>query len=197
MIPRMLAPVLLGTALAWSGAPQADAPSWQSAPGHRAGAPPGGAPAHGRAGGGGDGPATVEALGIRRGTCQREVLGGMLGGAVGGVLGARIGDGEGRLAATAAGAVIGYLVGSAIGRSMDELDEACVGQALERAPDRRTVAWVDRGEQARYELTPTRTFLDGGRTCRDYVIDALVDGRAQRVSGTACRNEDGSWSRAP
>jgi surface antigen len=136
-----------------------------------------------------------DAIGIPEGACHREVVGGLVGGAVGGVLGSRIGKGDGQLAATAAGSVIGYIVGSAIGRSMDELDQACVGQALERAYDQRTVAWTD--SDTRYELTPTRTFERSGRYCRDYEVRALVEGRPQQVTGTACRNPDGSWSRVP
>ncbi len=138
---------------------------------------------------------TGRALGIPEGTCHRELLGGLLGGAVGGVLGSRVGKGDGQLAATAAGAVAGYIIGAAIGRSMDQVDEACVGQALERAQDRRTVAWVDPDRGARYELTPTRTFQRRGRYCRDFVMDALVDGARREVTGTACRNDDGSWTR--
>ena len=135
------------------------------------------------------------AMGIPSGTCNKDVLVGLLGAAGGGFLGSKVGKGDGQLAATAAGTVIGYIVGSSLGRYMDEGDQGCVGQALERAPDRQTVAWTDGRSDSRYEITPTRTFRNDGRYCRDFVMDALVDGRPDTVRGTACRNPDGSWTR--
>jgi len=136
------------------------------------------------------------ALGIARGACNKEIVLGLLGAAGGGFLGSRVGKGDGQLAATAAGTVFGYLVGSSLGRYMDEADQSCVGQVLERAPDRQTVAWTDAQRDARYEVTPTRTYRNDGRYCRDYVMDAVVDGRPQTVNGTACRNPDGTWTRS-
>jgi surface antigen len=135
------------------------------------------------------------AVGIASGSCHKEVVGGLIGAAAGGLLGSQVGKGDGRLAATAAGTVLGYIVGSSVGRSMDEVDQGCVGQVLERAPDRQTVAWTDDRRDSRYEVTPTRTYREGERYCRDYVMDAMVDGRPESVTGTACRNPDGTWSR--
>jgi surface antigen len=137
----------------------------------------------------------TSAVGIPQGTCHKEVLVGLLGAAGGGFLGSKVGKGDGQLAATAAGTVIGYIVGSSLGRFMDDVDQSCVGQALERASDRQTVAWTDGRRDSRYEVTPTRTFRNDGRYCRDFVMDAIVDGRSDTVRGTACRNPDGSWTR--
>ncbi len=135
------------------------------------------------------------ALGIPGGTCNKDVLVGLLGAAGGGFLGSKVGGGDGQLAATAAGTVIGYIVGSSLGRYMDDVDQSCVGQALERASDRQTVAWTGGQRDSRYEVTPTRTYRSDERFCRDYVMDAMVDGRTDTVRGTACRNPDGSWTR--
>jgi surface antigen len=41
--------------------------------------------------------------------------------------------------------------------------------------------------------TPTKTFQRSNTSCRNYITDALLDGRRQRVSGTARRQPDGSW----
>jgi hypothetical protein len=43
-------------------------------------------------------------------------------------------------------------------------------------------------------VTPTgdRQGPDGA-TCRNYITDAVVDGRARKVQNTACRQPDGSW----
>lgn len=132
-------------------------------------------------------------LDIPRGRCNREVLGGLLGGAIGGTIGSQVGKGDGKVAAAAVGSVIGYIIGAAIGRSMDQLDEQCIGQVLERAADRQTVAWVNPNTQSRFEVTPTRTFQRDGQYCRDYRLDAVLDGIARNRDGTACRQNDGGW----
>jgi surface antigen len=36
--------------------------------------------------------------------------------------------------------------------------------------------------------------VNGNRTvCRDYVMDAWIDGRMQQVKGRACKNNRGEW----
>lgn len=130
--------------------------------------------------------------------CNREVIGGLLGGAAGGVLGNQVGQGRGNTAATVGGAVIGLLLGGAIGRSMDEADQACVGQTLEYAPEDRTVIWEDPDGGRRYEVTPTRTYENArGVPCREYETVVTIGGRLERATGTACRQPDGTWERVP
>jgi surface antigen len=135
--------------------------------------------------------------GIDRGYCDRglvssEVIGGVLGGAVGGVAGSQVGKGTGKTAATIGGAIVGVLVGAAIGRSMDDVDQNCVGRALEYAPDRQRIKWTnDAGYE--YGLVPLRTFQNNGLYCREYQAVATVGGKPQQVYGTACRQPDGAW----
>jgi surface antigen len=135
----------------------------------------------------------LPAVGIPDGTCHRETLGAILGGAAGGYLGSQIGGGSGQLAATAAGAVIGLIVGGSIGRSMDRLDHACTGQVLEQAQTGQSVQWVEPGSNVQYRVTPTRTFEQAGRYCREYTTTATIGGEARSVYGTACRQPDGTW----
>lgn len=135
----------------------------------------------------------LPSVGIPDGTCHREMLGAVLGGAAGGYLGSQVGGGSGQLAATAAGAVIGLIVGGSIGRSMDRLDHACTGQVLEQAETGQTVQWVEPGTDVRYRVTPTRTFEQAGRYCREYTTTATIGGEVRSVYGTACRQPDGSW----
>jgi surface antigen len=131
---------------------------------------------------------------IADGTCNRELLGSLLGGASGGYLGSKIGSGSGNLAATAAGAVIGLIVGGSIGRSMDRLDHACIGQVLEQAETGKRVRWTDPDSNTHYSVTPTRTWRNAdNRDCRDYTSDVRMVSGTKRVTGTACRNPDGSW----
>jgi surface antigen len=77
---------------------------------------------------------------------------------------------------------------------MDQIDQACVGQVLEHAPNGAPVAWVDPDHKANYSVTPTDTYEDpGGRYCREYQTKATIGGKTQQLYGTACRQPDGSW----
>lgn len=136
--------------------------------------------------------------GVDLGRCNRseinEVLGGIAGGVAGGVMGSQIGKGDGKTAATIGGAILGYLVGSTVGRELDQLDQACVGQALEHARTHQTVAWRNSDRNTTYEVTPTEIFRGAsGEYCREYYSIATVNGRMKKVYGTACRQSDGTW----
>lgn len=136
-------------------------------------------------------------FGIDVGGCNRDLIGGVIGGATGGLLGSGVGKGDGRLAATAAGAVIGVLVGGAVGRAMDQVDQACVGQILEHAPDRRPIVWSEGAGLPRYEVVPTETYRTGdGAYCREYQTVATIGGRQEQAYGIACRQPDGTWQLA-
>jgi surface antigen len=165
-----------------------------------AGGPPPWAPAHGyrdkhRHKGAHERIAGTPELGIERGFCNRELIGGILGGVAGGALGAQVGRGDGRTVLTIGGTIAGVLIGGRIGRRMDEADQACVGQTLERAPAHQAVAWsAPAGE--RYRIVPEAVYEDDwGRTCRDYQTTATIGGRQQMMKGTACRRTDGAWQR--
>jgi surface antigen len=122
-----------------------------------------------------------------------NVVGSLIGGAAGGLLGNQFGHGKGQAVTTLLGAVAGIVVGGAIGRSMDPVDQGCVGQALEHAPTNHTVAWRNPDTGVPYEVTPVRTYQEGGGYCREYTSSAMIDGRRQQTTGTACRQPDGSW----
>jgi len=129
---------------------------------------------------------------VESGRCNREVIGQILGGAVGGLAGSQIGDGTGRLIAVAAGTLVGVVIGGEIGKSMDRADTLCIDQALEHAPDGSSIHWNDTDHQ--YTVTPKETVQDtDGRYCREYSVDAGVQGKTEQVYGRACRQPDGSW----
>lgn len=47
---------------------------------------------------------------------------------------------------------------------------------------------------AAYTVTPQRSYRDAAkRLCRKYTSPARIDGRDERVHGTACRQPDGIW----
>lgn len=159
------------------------------------GGPPPWAPANGyrRNFGGGNGGYTPP-FGIGSGSCNGTLLGTLLGAAAGGLLGAQIGKGDGQLAAVAGGTLLGALVGGSIGKSMNRLDQSCVGQALEHAPDGQSIAWNAQEGGTQYQVTPVNSYQQtDGRYCREYQTTAVVNGQAQDVYGTACRQPDGAW----
>lgn len=128
------------------------------------------------------------------GRCNRDLLGGILGGVAGAAAGSTLGKGGGNTAAIIGGAIIGIIVGGSIGRAMDEVDQSCVGQTLEHAPDGETIVWTNAETRTDYRVTPTSSYEDRqGRYCREYVSAAVVGGKTQQVYGTACRQPDGSW----
>jgi surface antigen len=138
---------------------------------------------------------TALPIDLTSGRCNREVIGQVLGGAVGGLAGAEIGgdgDGTGRLIAVAAGTVVGMVIGGEIGRSMDRADALCMDQALEHAEDGSNIRW-NSGER-QYAVTPHATVQEAdGRYCREYYMDADIQGQSQQVFGKACRQPDGTW----
>jgi len=128
------------------------------------------------------------------GRCNREALGSLLGAAAGGYAGSRIGSGDGNLTAVAGGTLLGFLVGGAIGRMMDDVDQHCIGQALEHGQDGQPIIWNDPDTGGRYEVVPKQTFQrSDGRYCREYTTTAVVGGKSQQTYGTACRQTDGAW----
>ncbi len=206
----------IGLALAlWQAAPAAAhhgrgshaRSSNAAAPG---GGPPPWAPAHGyrRKHGGGPGRnqggydsqdgdvAYQPPFEIDQGNCNRGMLGAALGGTAGGLVGSQIGKGDERVVAIVAGSIIGIIIGGTIGRTMDEVDQNCLGQVLEHAPDQETIRWNNPETGADYTMTPVRTGQDGdGKYCREYQTTVIIDGRQQQAYGTACRQPDGSWER--
>jgi surface antigen len=132
--------------------------------------------------------------GIAQGTCNRQMLGAVVGGGAGAVLGSTIGKGDGKLLAVAGGAILGVLAGGAIGHSMDEVDQNCIGQTLEHAPNGQRIAWRSPEGSQQYTVVPTQTFqAEDGRYCREYTADAQIGGHVQKTYGMACRQPDGSW----
>lgn len=128
------------------------------------------------------------------GSLNYQRTGQVLGGALGGVLGAQIGHGDGRTAAIIVGTLVGSAVGGAIGRTMDRVDRQRVRQAVWRNPTYTASTWRNPRTGVRYSVTPQRAYLDAARQlCRDFTIQAWIDGRIERIHGTACRQPDGRW----
>ena len=117
----------------------------------------------------------------------------VIGGILGGVLGSQVGGGRGRTAATIAGTIIGASIGGAIGRSMDSTDRLKLGHSLETVRTGVPTTWRNPDTDSTYTVVPTRTYDSQAGPCREYSINGIIAGRNERVYGTACRQQDGSW----
>jgi surface antigen len=126
-------------------------------------------------------------------TVSNEGIGTAVGGALGGILGSRVGKGSGKTAAIIVGSVAGAVIGGQIGRSMDASDQSEAQHALETQRTGDPYAWTNPDTDARYEVTPTRTYEAKSGYCREYTLDAAVEGREETTRGTACRQPDGTW----
>ena len=132
-----------------------------------------------------------------QGQMNKQGGGTLIGGVAGGLLSSQFGKGEGKLVATGVGALAGALVGGQIGKTMDEYDkqmlEKSSRQALEYSPSGNSVEWRNPDSGNYGSITPTKTFKESGRYCREYIQEVTIGGEKQKAYGKACRQPDGSW----
>ena len=124
---------------------------------------------------------------------QQEQAGVVIGAVVGGLLGSQVGHGGGRTAATIVGTMVGAVVGGNVGRSMDATDRLKTAHALETVRTGVPTRWRNPDTGYQYTVIPNRTYEVTQGPCREYTVDAVIGGRAEKVYGTACRQPDGSW----
>lgn len=127
---------------------------------------------------------------------RKEDVGTITGGVLGGVLGSNVGKGSGNKAAIIAGTLLGAYLGGSIGRTMDKVDQYEANRALETLPDNQTKRWRNPNSGNEYAMTPTRTVQTASRDCREYEMEAWIDGKRETVVGTACRDAQGRWQTA-
>ena len=121
-------------------------------------------------------------------------VGTITGGVAGGLLGSTVGQGSGKMIAIAAGTLAGAYIGGAIGKNMDDNDRARMNQALETNSVNQPAYWHNTNTGANYKVVPTKNVsVDGNEYCREYQTIATINGKQQRMYGTACRQPDGSW----
>lgn len=95
---------------------------------------------------------------------------------------------------TAAGAIVGAILGRRLGRSMTNQDRQRFGRTLATNSAGQTNYWSNSSTNNTYRVTPTSgTYKTGNRTCRQFKMRATVNGQPDHVTGTACRQPDGSW----
>lgn len=124
---------------------------------------------------------------------NRKQTGTVLGGAAGAAAGSTIGSGSGRTAAIVLGGLLGAAAGRSVGQHMDEQDRVRTAQVMEKSRTGSPTSWTNPDTGDNYTVTPTRTYDVAGDPCRDFTMDANVDGQPSTVKGTACRQADGTW----
>ena len=139
----------------------------------------------------------IIALSLVLGGCAQQPTkqdaGMVIGGALGGVLGSQVGGGHGKTAAIIIGTLAGAVIGGAVGKTMDDVDRMKTATTLENVRTGVPSTWKNPDTGAQYTVTPTRTYESPSGPCREYTVDAIIDGRPERVYGTACRDRDGRW----
>jgi len=128
----------------------------------------------------------------------KQTAGGLGGAALGGLLGSQFGGStEWTLAATGLGVLLGGIIGSEVGRSLDDTDRMQMQQASQQAytaPVGQTINWNNPQSGNSGSFTPVRDgYANSGQYCRQFRTTVTVDGRLEEATGTACRQQDGSW----
>ncbi|MGQ9372205.1 RT0821/Lpp0805 family surface protein [Azospirillum sp. ST 5-10] len=138
--------------------------------------------------------------GYSSGYGNKQTAGAVLGAVVGGLAGSRFGGGTGKLVAVGVGTLLGAAVGSAAGASLDRADAAYAQQAEARAytaPVGQTITWNNPQNGNWGSYTPINDgYSSTGQYCREFQTTAAIGGQVQQVTGTACRQPDGSWRMA-
>ena len=117
---------------------------------------------------------------------------GAIGGAAGGAL---AGQAIGRSTeATLIGAAVGAMFGYIVGNEMDKHDRATLNTVYETSPSNHQTAWVNPDTGNSYQVTPHPAYREPAtqRQCREAEILSTIDGKAEKVITTACR-ENGRW----
>lgn len=129
---------------------------------------------------------------------EKEAVATLVGTVGGGVIGAQFGTGTGQWVGAGLGGITGGLAGNAIGRYIDEFDNRRANQAFQRAsqvPVGEVVYWNNTrtGNWGCYKPLREGHSSVQGLYCREYETTAVIQGRKQRIYGTACRQPNGTW----
>ena len=125
---------------------------------------------------------------------ENMTVGTVAGALVGGGAGTLIGQGVGRAVAVGTGIVGGALIGGYIGSHMDSSDHVKMNAAMNNATYKST-SWTNTKTGHSYSMKPTSSTqaMYGYNSCRQFESTATIDGKTQKVTGTACRQTDGNW----
>ncbi|QND54171.1 hypothetical protein HB779_11195 [Phyllobacterium sp. 628] len=90
------------------------------------------------------------------------------------------------------------LIGGSASASLDPSDRKralqAEYQALEYSPAGKAIEWKNSSGSRSGEVVAAQPYQVGSQNCRQYTHTVRIDGTPQTARGTACRNEDGSWT---
>jgi surface antigen len=131
-----------------------------------------------------------------------KTIGGGVGAAIGAAAGRHITKGKDkdtRREAMLAGAFLGGTAGMWIGEKIekyywDSKDSKTAHKILETGSTGQLSNWRNPDTNSEYSITPTSTVVQAnGEPCREYDINADINGEIEKGKGKACRNPDGTW----
>jgi surface antigen len=124
---------------------------------------------------------------------KKTAIGGAGGATAGGLIAAAATSNP---AAIAGAVILGGLVGGAIGNRLDQRDkELAIKQGQQSLNSGQPASWSNPDSGNSGTITPTRTYQEGGTTCREYRHDVMIGDDKEQVTGTACRQADGTWKK--
>jgi len=88
---------------------------------------------------------------------------------------------------------LGAYLGGNIGKSMDRTDQMYLNQTLESNASNQSHNWNNPDTGNQYTVTPTNTYYKNNKPCRNYTVNATVNGQPDVVQGVACRDNAGHW----
>lgn len=124
-------------------------------------------------------------------TTTKGTKGAVVGAGAGALAGQIIGrNTEGTLIGLAVGGLLGYIVGN----EMEKSDQAQLNRVYESSPSDQRVEWVNPDTKRAYAVTPKPAYRQpSGQICREAEVLATINGRAEKVMSTACRDSNGRW----
>ena len=129
---------------------------------------------------------------------EGEKYGTAAGAVIGGVIGSKSGSGSGKTLSAGLGAIFGAWLGKIIGQNLDEMDQQRTNETaqetMETADVGQTSTWSNPDTGNSGTITPTSERISkNGEECRDFESTVIVDGKEEKASGRACRQDDGTW----
>jgi surface antigen len=84
----------------------------------------------------------------------------------------------------------GGMLSGAVGKRMDDSDKTQFVQAVSSG---KVTEWRNAHTGAQFAVQPAPSHTRRhGENCRDFTIKAIVDGKRQKIYGSACQN-NGTW----
>ncbi|MCR4269215.1 hypothetical protein [Nitratireductor sp. ZSWI3] len=92
------------------------------------------------------------------------------------------------------GGLINGELGSSLTRQQRRLAIEAEYRALESTPAGQDVVWRDGGSGRGGTVRAAQPYRVGSQDCRQYVHSVEINGVPREARGTACRNDNGSWT---